>query len=103
MFEGDFADTCAKKFSLMLRGGQAEGLAYADPGDIYCSKESACTALMCCRQAASWAELALFSLLAGKLLQLAHKLLRLLHKLLQLTHQLLQHEHKLLQPPHNIS
>ena len=32
MFEGDSADTCAGKFQLMLIGGQAEGLACADPG-----------------------------------------------------------------------
>ena len=27
MFEGDSADMCARKFPLMLMGGQAEGLA----------------------------------------------------------------------------
>ena len=32
MFEGDSADMCARKFSLMSMGGRAEGLAYADPG-----------------------------------------------------------------------
>ena len=32
MFEGDSADTCTRKFPLMLIGGQAEGLACADPG-----------------------------------------------------------------------
>ena len=32
MFEGDSADTCAGKFPLMSMGGQAEGLACADPG-----------------------------------------------------------------------
>ena len=32
MFEGDAADTCARKCSLMLMGGRAEGLACADPG-----------------------------------------------------------------------
>ena len=32
MFEGDSADTCAGKFSLMSMGGRAEGLACADPG-----------------------------------------------------------------------
>ena len=32
MFEGDSVDTCAGKFSLMLMGGPAEGLACADPG-----------------------------------------------------------------------
>ena len=32
MFEGDSADMYAGKFSLMLMGGQAEGLACADPG-----------------------------------------------------------------------
>ena len=32
MFEGDFADTCGGKFPLMYMGGQAEGLACADPG-----------------------------------------------------------------------
>ena len=31
MFEGDSADTCAKKFPPGLMGGQAEGLACADP------------------------------------------------------------------------
>ncbi len=31
MFEGDSADTCTKKFLLVLMGGQAEGLACADP------------------------------------------------------------------------
>ena len=30
MFEGDFADTCVGKFSLMLMGGRAEGIACAD-------------------------------------------------------------------------
>ena len=30
MLEGDFADMCANKFSLVLLGGQAEGLACAD-------------------------------------------------------------------------
>ena len=32
MFEGDSADTCAGKFSLVSMGGRAEGLACADPG-----------------------------------------------------------------------
>ena len=32
MFEGDSADMCAGKFPLVLMGGRAEGLAYADPG-----------------------------------------------------------------------
>ena len=32
VFEGDFADTCAGKFLLMLTGGWVEGLACADPG-----------------------------------------------------------------------
>ena len=32
MFEGDSADTCAGIFLLVLMGGQAEGLACADPG-----------------------------------------------------------------------
>ena len=32
MFEGDSADMCAEKFPLMLMGGRAEVLAYADPG-----------------------------------------------------------------------
>jgi hypothetical protein len=32
MFEGDFADMCAKKFLLKLLGCQTEGLARADPG-----------------------------------------------------------------------
>ena len=32
MFEGDSADTCAGKFSLMSMGGRAQGLACADPG-----------------------------------------------------------------------
>ena len=32
MFEGDSADTSARKFSLVSMGGQAEGLACADPG-----------------------------------------------------------------------
>ena len=32
MFEGDSADMCARKFSLVLMGGRAEGLACADPG-----------------------------------------------------------------------
>ena len=32
MFESDSADTCAGNFLLMLMGGQAEGLACADPG-----------------------------------------------------------------------
>ena len=31
MFEGDSADTCTGKFLLMSMGGQAEGLACADP------------------------------------------------------------------------
>ena len=31
MFEGDFKDMCVKKFMLMSMGGQAEGLACADP------------------------------------------------------------------------
>ena len=32
MFEGDSADTCARKFQLVSMGGRAEGLACADPG-----------------------------------------------------------------------
>ena len=32
MFEGDSADTCAKKIPLVSMGGRAEGLACADPG-----------------------------------------------------------------------
>ena len=32
MFEGDSADTCARKLPLMSMGGRAEGLACADPG-----------------------------------------------------------------------
>jgi hypothetical protein len=32
MFEGDSADTCAETFPLVSMGGQAEGLACADPG-----------------------------------------------------------------------
>ena len=32
MFEGDSADACAGKCSLMLMGGGAEGLVFADPG-----------------------------------------------------------------------
>ena len=32
MFEGDSADTCAGKFSLMSMGGRVEGLVCADPG-----------------------------------------------------------------------
>jgi hypothetical protein len=32
MFEGDSADTCTRKFLLVSMGGQAEGLACADPG-----------------------------------------------------------------------
>jgi hypothetical protein len=32
VFEGDFADTCAKAFLLMLMRVQAEGLACTDPG-----------------------------------------------------------------------
>ena len=32
MFEGDFADTCAGKFPLVLIRGRAEGLTCADPG-----------------------------------------------------------------------
>ena len=32
MFEGDSADTCAGKFPPVSMGGQAEGLACADPG-----------------------------------------------------------------------
>ena len=31
MFEGDFADKCAEKCPLVSMGGQAEGLACADP------------------------------------------------------------------------
>ena len=31
MFEGDSADTCARKFPLLSIGGRAEGLACADP------------------------------------------------------------------------
>ena len=31
MFEGDSADMCGGKFPLVLMGGQAEGLACADP------------------------------------------------------------------------
>ena len=32
MFEGDSTDMCGGQFPLMLMGGQAEGLACADPG-----------------------------------------------------------------------
>jgi hypothetical protein len=32
MFEGDAADMCVGKFLLVSMGGQAEGLACADPG-----------------------------------------------------------------------
>jgi hypothetical protein len=32
MFEGDFEDTCADNFLLVLMGGQAEGPACANPG-----------------------------------------------------------------------
>ena len=32
IFEGDSADTCAGKLTLMSMGSQAEGLACADPG-----------------------------------------------------------------------
>ena len=32
MFEGDFANMCAKRFPLMLMGDQEEGLAFSDPG-----------------------------------------------------------------------
>ena len=32
MFEGDSAETCAGKFPLMSMGGQAKGVAGADPG-----------------------------------------------------------------------
>ena len=32
MFEGDSADTSAKKLLLVSMGGRAEGLACADPG-----------------------------------------------------------------------
>ena len=32
MFEGNSADMCGEKFPLMSMGGQAEGLACADPG-----------------------------------------------------------------------
>ena len=32
IFEGDSADMCAGKFSLVSMGGLAEGLACADPG-----------------------------------------------------------------------
>ena len=32
MFEGDSADTCAGKFTLVSMGGRAEGLEYADQG-----------------------------------------------------------------------
>jgi hypothetical protein len=32
MFEGDSADTCARKFPLVSMGGRAEGLTCADPG-----------------------------------------------------------------------
>ena len=32
MFEGESADMCARKFSLVLMGGRAEGLVCADPG-----------------------------------------------------------------------
>ena len=31
IFEGESADTCGEKFPLVLMGGRAEGLAYADP------------------------------------------------------------------------
>ena len=32
MFKGDYADTLARKFSLVSMGGRAEGLACAEPG-----------------------------------------------------------------------
>jgi hypothetical protein len=32
MFEGDFADTSARKFPIVSMGGRTEGLACADPG-----------------------------------------------------------------------
>ena len=32
MFEGDSADTCARKFQLMSMGGRAEGLACIERG-----------------------------------------------------------------------
>jgi hypothetical protein len=32
MFDGDSADMCTGKFSIMLMGGRAEGLACEDPG-----------------------------------------------------------------------
>jgi hypothetical protein len=32
MFEGDSADTWARKFPLVLKGGRVEGLVCADPG-----------------------------------------------------------------------
>ena len=32
MFEGDSADMCAGKFPIVLMGGRAEGLAWADLG-----------------------------------------------------------------------
>ena len=38
MYEGDTADTCSRKFSLMSMEGRAEGLACADPGAICNSK-----------------------------------------------------------------
>ena len=31
MFKGDSADTCAEKYPLVLIGGRAQGLVYADP------------------------------------------------------------------------
>ena len=32
MFEGDSADTCARKFPIVSMGGRAEGLMCSDPG-----------------------------------------------------------------------
>ena len=48
MFEGDSADMCAGKFPLVSMGGQAEGLACADPGartPIGASGNSSCLCL----------------------------------------------------------
>ena len=63
MFEGDSADTCVRKFPLMLMGGRANSPACADGLNksncsflvqwdqiVYCSEQSECTAFRYCRQ-----------------------------------------------------
>ena len=50
MFEGDSADTCGGKYSIMSMGGLAEGLACADPGartPIGVSGNSGISSYMC--------------------------------------------------------